>query len=74
MAPGTRGVRGWERDWLHHPQDHRPPEPAVVDLREGETTAGGGMTGAVAARLAISGRLRMKSYEGGWRSGRALNR
>ena len=71
MASGTRGVLGWERDWLYHPQDHRPPEPAVVDLREGETTAGG-MT--VAARIASSGRIRMKSEEGGWRSGRALNR
>ena len=64
MAPGTRGVLGWERDGPYH------PEPSVVDRREGETPAGG-MT--VVARVASSGRIRMKSYDDGWRSWRAHN-
>lgn len=50
MAPGTRGVRGWERDVPYR------PEPAVVDRREGETPTGG-MTGTTA----LSSRSRMNS-------------
>lgn len=63
MAPGTRGVRGWERDVTYR------PESAVVDRREGETPTGG-----MAGTTALSSRSRMNSNKDrreGWRSGHA---
>lgn len=60
MAIGTQEVRGWHL-----------PEPAVVDRREGETTAGG-VTGG-AAGLASGRPSRMKNHHDRWCSGDAHN-